>query len=74
MYDANLIEVGQLRIAERQQKSMEAYRMQAMLGKQGKSPSLRQRIASAWADLAASLRQPQVVPPPCTTPQTQPAR
>lgn len=73
MYNPNLIEVSLLQVAERRQKSLEAYRVQEFLKTQPGRQSLHQRILAAWAGVAASLRQPQIAPPPATTPQTQPA-
>ena len=73
MYNANLLEVGHLQIAERRQKSLEAYRIQEILGEAAKGPSLRQRLVAAWMGVVGGLRGTPIIPP-ATPPQTQPAR
>jgi hypothetical protein len=64
MYDANLIEIAHLRVAERRQKSLAAYRVRAMMGEQSKENGLRRLIAVVRASYAESVRWARATPPP----------
>jgi hypothetical protein len=64
MYSANLFEISKVQMAERQQQSMAAYRVRAMVGEQPKGNGLRRLIAAVRASYAENVRWARATPPP----------